>query len=302
MISKKSIRTQLVISLIILSVIPLLMLGTSLTWQNYVTQQQQAEDLQAEASKRALNRIQAILGTLESELGLLTKTHRLLAMSYDQQHTALSIYRSHKTDSNKEILNEIALLDSSGQEKVRVSRSEIITKNDLKVRSKTDAIMTPVNAGESYYSPVYFNDETSEPFMIISMPVMNITKNSVDGVIVANVRLKFMWDLIANVPIGKSGIAYLTDNSGRVIAHPDPSVVLKGSYIDVPVPPGIRIGLRGIKAVTACQQIQIGAQSLHIVTERPVWEAMEQTYRSTITISIFLHIIIICKCPIVEIS
>jgi len=45
-------------------------------------------------------------------------------------------------------------------------------------------------------------------------------------VTVAEVNLKFVWDLISQINVGRSGRAFVVDSSGLLIAHPDISLVL----------------------------------------------------------------------------
>jgi hypothetical protein len=47
------------------------------------------------------------------------------------------------------------------------------------------------------------------------------------GVTVVDVNLKFIWDLISQIRIGEKGLAYVVDEKGFLIAHPDISLVLK---------------------------------------------------------------------------
>jgi class 3 adenylate cyclase len=49
------------------------------------------------------------------------------------------------------------------------------------------------------------------------------------GVAVADVNLKLIWDVIATIKIGNTGYIVVVDDSGRLIAHPDMSLVLRGS-------------------------------------------------------------------------
>jgi class 3 adenylate cyclase len=49
------------------------------------------------------------------------------------------------------------------------------------------------------------------------------------GVAVAQVNLKLIWDVIAAIKIGNTGYIIIVDDSGRLIAHPDMSLVLRGS-------------------------------------------------------------------------
>ena len=47
------------------------------------------------------------------------------------------------------------------------------------------------------------------------------------GVIIAQVNLKFVWDVVAQTKVGQHGLAYVVDPQARLIAHPDISLVLR---------------------------------------------------------------------------
>src|SRR6266436_5742825 len=48
------------------------------------------------------------------------------------------------------------------------------------------------------------------------------------GVTVAVINLKLIWDVISAIHVGQSGDAFVLDRSGRPVAHPDISLVLRG--------------------------------------------------------------------------
>ena len=85
--------------------------------------------------------------------------------------------------------------------------------------------------------------------------------------------------------MGGSGSAYIVDQMGLVVAHRNPSVVLRGTEFSVPEQDGIHTGLDGSKVVLASEKIRFGDQSLFVVTERPVSEALALTIRSVLTIA-----------------
>ena len=58
------------------------------------------------------------------------------------------------------------------------------------------------------------------------------------GVVVAEANLKFIWDVVSNMHVGEGGHAYVVDARGRLIAHPDISLVLQKS--DLSALPQIR--------------------------------------------------------------
>jgi signal transduction histidine kinase len=47
------------------------------------------------------------------------------------------------------------------------------------------------------------------------------------GVTVAEVNLKFVWEVVSRIQIGKAGLAYVVNSAGTLIAHPDISLVLQ---------------------------------------------------------------------------
>jgi hypothetical protein len=49
------------------------------------------------------------------------------------------------------------------------------------------------------------------------------------GVSVAEVNLKFIWEVISQIEVGQRGDAYVVDREGRLIAHPDISLVLRNT-------------------------------------------------------------------------
>jgi signal transduction histidine kinase/CheY-like chemotaxis protein len=79
-------------------------------------------------------------------------------------------------------------------------------------------------AHKVYYGPVYFRRE-SEPYMTLSLAG---TRRDT-GVSIAQVNLKLIWDVVSKIKVGQRGRAYVVDADGRLIAHPDISLVLRNT-------------------------------------------------------------------------
>ena len=87
-----------------------------------------------------------------------------------------------------------------------------------------DPKFTEAVAKKVYYGPVYFRRE-SEPYMTLSLA--GARRDA--GVSVAEVNLKFIWDVVSQIKVGKHGQAFVIDAQGRLIAHPDISLVLRNT-------------------------------------------------------------------------
>ena len=49
------------------------------------------------------------------------------------------------------------------------------------------------------------------------------------GIVVAEVNLKLIWEVISAIRVGETGYAFVLNEPGRLIAHPDISLVLRGA-------------------------------------------------------------------------
>ena len=71
------------------------------------------------------------------------------------------------------------------------------------------------------------------------------------GVSVTEVNLKFIWDVVSQIKVGERGRAYVVDSRGRLIAHPDISLVLRNSDLS---------GLEQFKAARLADSARSGEQ------------------------------------------
>src|SRR5258705_3302870 len=85
-----------------------------------------------------------------------------------------------------------------------------------------DPRFTEARARRLYRGPVYFRKE-SEPYMAIAIA----EGGQGGGVTAAEVNLKFIWDVVSQIKVGKAGQAFVVDGQGALIAHPDISLVLQ---------------------------------------------------------------------------
>lgn len=120
-------------------------------------------------------------------------------------------------------ITDLGLLDSSGREQLRVSRLAMDVVAGNTDRSREPAFVESV-ANKSYYGPVYFRYE-SEPYMTVALA--GARRDA--GVSVAEVNLRFIWDVVSQIKVADRGQVYVVDGQGRLIAHPDVSLVLSNS-------------------------------------------------------------------------
>jgi two-component system, NtrC family, sensor kinase len=120
---------------------------------------------------------------------------------------------------------DIAQLDSTGKEQLRVSRlaMDVVTnKADFSSEPKFTEAMAGV-----YYGPVYFReiDQAEPPSVIPSVTLSVAGARREAGVSVAEVSLKPVQQMVSSTKVGDHGAAYVVDVMRRVIAHSDVTMV-----------------------------------------------------------------------------
>ncbi len=118
-------------------------------------------------------------------------------------------------------VTDISQLDATGKEQIAVSRLGMDIVSSLKDRSQDPAFLN-AKRSQPWFGPVYFRKET-EPYMTVA------TRAGGPGspVTVAEVNLKFIWDVVSRIKIGDKGKAYVVDGRGLLVADPDIGLVLR---------------------------------------------------------------------------
>ena len=180
--------------------------------------------IQHEQAEAAAAKISQFIKEIESQLGWTTQLP-WSAGSPDERRKALEDRRFDALRLLRQVpaITELAQIDSTGKERLRVSRLAMDFVDSGLDLSK-DPKFTEAVANKVYYGPVYFRRE-SEPYMTLSLA--GTRKDA--GVSIAEVNLKLIWDVVSQIKVGEHGHAYVVGSQGRLIAHPDISLVLRNT-------------------------------------------------------------------------
>src|SRR5271168_1310885 len=173
--------------------------------------------IQHEQAEAAAAKIGQFIKEIESQLGWTTQLPWSAGSIEQRQFDALRLLRQVPA------ITELAQVDSAGKERLRVSRLAMDVLDSGLDLSK-DAKFSEAVAHKVYYGPVYFRRE-SEPYMTLSLA--GTRKDA--GVSIAEVNLKLIWDVVSQIKVGEHGHAYVVGAQGRLIAHPDISLVLRNT-------------------------------------------------------------------------
>jgi signal transduction histidine kinase len=173
--------------------------------------------IQREQAEAASTKIGQFVERIESQLGWTTQLPWTANTLEQRRIDCLRLLRQVPA------IAELAQLDPRGVERLRVSRQETDVM-DSQVDLSQDPKFVEALSNGHYYGPIYFRYQ-SEPYMTLALA--GSRRDS--GVSVAEVNLKFIWDVISQIKVGQHGQAYVVDRNGRLIAHPDINLVLRGT-------------------------------------------------------------------------
>src|SRR5438270_83682 len=173
--------------------------------------------IQREQAEAAAAKIGQFIKEIESQLGWTTQLPWSAGSVEQRRFDALRLLRQVPA------ITELAQVDATGKERLRVSRLAMDVV-DSGVNLSGDPKFTEAVARKVYYGPVYFRRE-SEPYMTLSLA--GTRKDA--GVSIAEVNLKLIWDVVSQIKVGERGHAYVVGAQGRLIAHPDISLVLRNT-------------------------------------------------------------------------
>src|SRR5690349_16437280 len=190
---------------------------------------------QAEAVTAAL-RIEQFIDSIEEQL------HWSVQLPWSADALEQRKFDGLRIMQQMPAISELVEIDPSGHERLRVSR-RAPTIVDGGVDFSADEKFVEARRKKVHYGPVRFRYD-SEPFMAISVA----GPRADSGVSIAEVDLQRIWDVVSLIKVGQHGHAYVVDSGGRLVAHPNISLVLE--HTDMSRLPQVQAARSGIGATS----------------------------------------------------
>lgn len=210
-----ALAVKLAAALVGLVVLVLAVNGVVNVWLSYGQGTRSALEVQHEKALAAAERVSQFVTEIENQIGWTTRIEWSRIGAEQQRYDFIRLLRQVPA------ITELVYIDGTGRERLKVSRLEpdaVDSGRDL----SADPRFTQAVADKIWFGPVYLR-RGSEPYMTIAIA----HAGRKPGVTVAEVNLKLIWDVITEIRVGQSGYAFVIDKTGRLIAHPDLSLVLR---------------------------------------------------------------------------
>ena len=174
-------------------------------------------EVQREKAESAAQRVESFVREIERQIGWVAYAQFAALPAEQRRFDYVRLMRQVPA------ITELVQLDRQGREQLLVSRLSMDAVGAGTDRSKEPAFVEAM-ANKVYFGPITFRKD-SEPYL--TMAVAHGTGRS--GVTVAEINLKLILEVISRIKVGRDGYTYVVDRQGRLIAHPDISLVLRGT-------------------------------------------------------------------------
>ncbi|MDY6785153.1 MAG: ATP-binding protein [Cyanobacteriota bacterium] len=203
------IANQLRYGSIALSAIAALLAGGLVAQLSFRALLRQTILLQQERSQAAAQEIDSYLNDFQNKLNYLARTRGFTDLPSSAQQNLLEALARHN-----EAFELVALLDNQGDPVVTASlyrEVQLENKRERRLFTRT------YQRKEEYIGPVEIDPDLQVPIVRLAVPVRNAA-DEVDGVLMAQINLKFLWVVAAHAEVGQTGYVYVLDNRLRLIA------------------------------------------------------------------------------------
>ncbi|GLS57330.1 adenylate/guanylate cyclase domain-containing protein [Methylobacterium gregans] len=197
--------------------VPLLTAGGSQAWFGYQDQRARLNDLLGAEARNAAARIAHFIDGIESQLAWMVQLPWTGTVDERRRIDALRLLRQAPAVAS------LRLIDGASKERLAVSRIGL-NRVESGAEASADPAVAGVRAGRVWFGPVTYH-RNSEPYMTVAVA----GNRAAAGIAVAEINLKLILDVVAGIRIGETGLALVLDRPGRLIAHPDISLVLRGA-------------------------------------------------------------------------
>jgi adenylate cyclase len=212
---RRSLFIKYFITLFVAVVTPLMLGSATEAWFAFRDNRFDLDELLQVEARSAADRIQAFTDGIRDQLGWVVQFPWTQGEDDRRRIDGLRLLQQVPA------IVSLSLVDPTGIERVFVSRVSM-NRAGRGADMSADPAVVGARANRVWYGPVHYQRD-SEPYMRIAVA----GNRAAAGVVVADINLKLIWDIIAGIKIGDTGHALIVDDTGRLVAHPDISLVLR---------------------------------------------------------------------------
>ena len=214
MFKKLRLGTKIISLLILLITVSVLIIGVISTNAQVTTISENLTYTTKELSEGLSQKVHAFLYQNVSILDSIASTNDIKLYNAQDQKVLLEEINRKYPD-----FEVIFITDVTGQQVAKSDGTDELVNN-----SDRDYFKAVASQKKAIISDVLVSKVTGKPAVVIAVPIFN-SHHEFQGILGGKVNLSKIEELRSKITIGDTGYAYVTDNQGQILVHPDKNVV-----------------------------------------------------------------------------
>ncbi len=258
-----SLRVRLTLLFVTLTIVPLLITGTLITLRATDNLRNLAITSQEQVARQGALSLSAFFSERENELRVLTDVYGMTLLQPDVQRDVLLTLLTEQP-----AYHEFVLVNAEGDTQFQLTRGQLVVTDDLPARSDDALFQQALTTREVTFNPVYFNEIARDRLITFAVPVEDLFTGQVSHVLIAEIRFQAIGEeILRELNLTAAEDVYITDINGTIIAHQNPSYVLRETVFDAPETSGRHLGLTDSDVILATASIPLSNTELIVVAE-----------------------------------
>jgi signal transduction histidine kinase len=259
----RSLRIRLTVLFVVLTILPLVIVGSLIASRGAGALQQEAVKYQSQVAQQVSISLGDFFRERQNELLTLTQVSGLGSATPDAQKSVLLALLSKQL-----AYYQLSLVKSDGQETIQLIRGKAVTTSDLSNYAADPLFQDTVKTDAVGFSQIQFDDAARDRLVTITIPIQDLFTGKVSSVLIAKLRFQNVEELVLrSFNTSESGDVFIIDRDGVVAAHRNPSLVLNKTVFNLPETEGRAVGLDGSDVILATDTIQFGNLKLTVVAD-----------------------------------
>jgi len=274
------------IFILLLALVPLAGFGIFTIRDIRHVQLMSIEQIHTNMAASVAERIESSIAGVVGKIGLVVESNELETLDVSDQEWLLQMLIKRLPH-----LYALKIVDMSGQERVKVGRERVYNPKDLKQHITLPDFLS-MEDKKPIIGSLLVTDQTVLIFDLY-IPILSPIDRQGVAVLVAEIDIEKLLGFVADLRVGKTGYVYIVNDQGKILVHPDHSVVLaKENALENPLVKDFTAGQKEVdanKIYTNRQQIAVltnaravKEMNLLVVVAQSTKEALSAVTQATI--------------------
>ncbi|MGE4290582.1 MAG: ATP-binding protein [Desulfovibrio sp.] len=258
-----------------LAVGPLLVAGVLLGWHAYKVQVNTAFLYEAARAQQVARQISDLFAEIEKEIRSVQRFQNFVELPAPVQQEML-----RDILATRHMIRDISEIAPNGAQILSVSNVSVPEAGNVRDWNTSHVFYAATSTQSTSLGPIRIAPETGEPLARMGIPLVDLSSGDLRLVLVATLRVRHLWNLISERSTNRAERVYVLDSDNRIVAHPNPSLVLGGIQAHLHSLSGLQHNASGDTVIAAKHSLFVGRQEMIVVAEHDALDALRQGIRS----------------------